>query len=146
MSDDKEAPFAPPAGSIEVECIHCGEIFDSWQMQLRNEGPDNEPAWCCPTPGCDGLGFCFDVWPTDREWRDENGELVWHEDADETEFDGVVDEAILKRYWDGDYWMEQLTHPNAGENIAIDFNGDIDPPLVRMFGESARKFLDDIPF
>jgi len=38
-------------------------------------------------PGCDGKGFGFDIFPVDPEYRDENGELMWHgdeeEDADE---------------------------------------------------------------
>ena len=46
--------------------------------------------WCCPTPGCDGKGFGFDIFPTDPDYRDEEGNLMWVSD----EADGDEDEAI----------------------------------------------------
>lgn len=49
-------------------------------------------VWCCPTPGCDGIGFCFDVWPTDADFAD-----AWREPAaDLGEDDYLVndDEAV----------------------------------------------------
>ena len=37
--------------------------------------------WCCPMPGCDGIGFGFDIFPVDPEYRDERG---WFADDDES--------------------------------------------------------------
>src|SRR5260221_11653180 len=89
---DRDDPdnFHPPEISILVHCLHCGEEYDSWQIEFREgEGPTgNAGAWCCPTPGCDGVGFCFDIFPVDPEWTDENGERVWFDDGeDEEEYD-----------------------------------------------------------
>lgn len=148
-ADRKQAPFAPPEIPIEVHCIHCGETYDSWQMEVRNEGPGDEPAWCCATPGCDGLGFLFDIWPVDPEWRDEHGNLVVCIDEgedDDFEFEGTVDSTILDAYWSDDYKLI-LPRRDAPDDLAIDFNGDDEHPLVRLFGESARpQTIEDIPF
>ena len=77
--------FAPPQVAIEVECVHCGQIYDSSQIRfVPGAGPDGkEGAWCCPTIGCDGLGFLFDIWPTDPEWTDEHGNRVCFFDDEE---------------------------------------------------------------
>src|SRR5207237_10786141 len=87
--DGSNDPFRPPDIPIEVQCIHCGEEYESylikWVVDEKGEG-----FWCCPTPGCDGIGFCFDIWPSDPEWRDENGEKVTFFDDgefDEEEYD-----------------------------------------------------------
>jgi len=84
--DDGRNIFRPPAIPTEVSCIHCGEVYDSYLIEWREgAGPVGDTgAWCCPTPGCDGLGFLFDIWPTDPEWRDEHGNKVcWIDDEDE---------------------------------------------------------------
>ncbi len=87
MSDDSASdPFAPPAVSTEVCCIHCGETYDSWQIEWRIEKTprgDEHGFWCCPIPGCDGKGFGFDILPTDPNYRDENGGWVQFDDDDE---------------------------------------------------------------
>ena len=87
--DGSDDPFRPPDIPIEVHCIHCGEEYESylikWVVDEKGEG-----FWCCPTPGCDGIGFCFDIWPTDPEWRDEDGnKVVFFDDGeyDEEEYD-----------------------------------------------------------
>jgi len=85
--DPQADPFKPPAIPIEVQCVHCGREFDSYLMVWRVEtGADGAQCgfWCCPTPGCEGHGFGFDVLPTDPEYRDENGGWVW-DDEDEIE-------------------------------------------------------------
>jgi hypothetical protein len=91
MSDD--APFGPPRENTEVGCLHCREVYDSYRIELRGgAGPGGEPAWCCPTPGCGGLGFGFDILPTDPTYRDENGGWVYDdEESDEFEDEGWDD-------------------------------------------------------
>lgn len=92
-------PFRPPAISTLVHCIHCGEEYDSFRIEWRVEpDADGNPHgfWCCPMPDCGGMGFGFDIFPVDPEYRDENGQLMWCSDDedDETdagEFDGEDD-------------------------------------------------------
>jgi hypothetical protein len=70
-------PFAPPDVPVEVYCSHCGRVFESWQMVwLDDMELPGGGVWCCPTSGCDGIGFCFDVWPTDADFAD-----AWREPA-----------------------------------------------------------------
>jgi hypothetical protein len=98
--DEYTDPFAPPAIPTEVYCLHCEQTYDSWRIEWRERrgglSPDRngrgEGDWCCPTPGCNGLGFCFDLWPTDPEWRDENGEPVNVGDDEGWDGDDVPDE------------------------------------------------------
>jgi len=78
MIDD--APFGPPAIPTLVRCLHCGEEYDSWRIEQRPHPQFDHDPWFCPTTGCDGLGFLFDIYPVDPDWRDENGDLVWIED------------------------------------------------------------------
>src|SRR5687767_12206478 len=81
-------PFGPPAVSTLVACLHCGEDYDSyrieWRIQTDAEGKPHG-FWCCPIPGCDGMGFGFDIFPVDPEYRDEDGELMWVSDDREDE-------------------------------------------------------------
>jgi len=86
-------PFRPPDIPIEVHCIHCGEEYDSYLIKwVPDEKNPNQGFWSCPTPGCDGIGFCFDIWPTDPDWRDENGEKVSCFDEDEDDDEEYSDE------------------------------------------------------
>ncbi len=79
----EDDPFKPPADPIEVSCLHCGQAYMSSKMYWA------DGFWCCGIPGCDGRGFCFDVFPTDPEWTDEHGNKVWIEDDEsEDESDG----------------------------------------------------------
>ena len=86
-------PFKPPAIPTDVACLHCGEEYDSYLIEWRVETfPDGSQHgfWCCPTPGCDGRGFGFDILPTDPEYRDERGGWVTDdedEDDDEDDFE-----------------------------------------------------------
>jgi hypothetical protein len=97
--DAEHDPFHPPAISTLVHCIHCGEEYDSFRIEWRVEpDADGNPHgfWCCPVPGCGGMGFGFDIFPVDPEYRDENGQLMWCSDdegdeGDEEEFDGEDD-------------------------------------------------------
>ena len=75
-----EDPFAPPDEPCVVECIHCGREYTSDLIVWREE--DDGGFWCCPTPGCDGVGFRFDIWPL-GSWCDDGCED--DEDAEEAE-------------------------------------------------------------
>jgi hypothetical protein len=78
---------------------------------------------CCPTPGCDGIGFCFDIWPTDPEWRDEHGNRVCFFDDEE------YDE-------DEDFPEDDAEFPHESDS---DANGQNRPPPDKIDEE-------DIPF
>ncbi len=91
-------PFGPPAISTVVHCIHCGEEYDSYRIEWRVERDADGQVhgfWCCPMPGCGGMGFGFDIFPVDPEYRDENGELMWcSDDEDEFEDDEFADREL----------------------------------------------------
>jgi hypothetical protein len=87
-TDPDDAPFAPPKENTEVGCFHCRRVYDSYRIELRDgAGPGGKPAWCCPTPNCGGLGFGFDIFPTDPNWVDPTGHLHCVVDDDDDEFD-----------------------------------------------------------
>jgi hypothetical protein len=72
--DKFKDPFAPPKVPCVVCCIHCGSTYDSWRIIWRDmPGEAIEGAWCCPIPGCDGIGFRFDIHPVDPKWESEHG-------------------------------------------------------------------------
>jgi hypothetical protein len=84
--------FCPPPVPTLVHCLHCNEEYESYLIEWREypgRDGEREGRWCCPMPGCDGVGFCFDIFPVDPEWRDEHGNKVWYDDdeGDESEFD-----------------------------------------------------------
>jgi hypothetical protein len=85
-------PFGPPEDSVEVECLHCRQRYQSHQIEWRIE-TDAEGKlhgfWCCPMPGCGGMGFGFDILPTDPNYHDERGGWVQcdDDDYDEEDFD-----------------------------------------------------------
>lgn len=83
--------FRPPAIPTEVFCLHCHQVYESYRIEWRENahrrGTNDLPGfWCCPTPGCDGKGFGFDIFPTDPEYVGEHGGPMWCDD-DEDEFD-----------------------------------------------------------
>ena len=81
-------PFRPPAVPVEVNCLHCNRDYESYLIEWREEVDANgRPSgfWCCPTPGCDGIGFGFDILPTDPDYRDERGGWFSCDDEDEEE-------------------------------------------------------------
>jgi hypothetical protein len=84
--DPDSDPFKPPAIPTEVGCLHCGQEFESylieWRIVTCADG-SRHGFWCCPTPGCDGRGFGFDLLPTDPEYQDEHGGWVSFDDEDE---------------------------------------------------------------
>jgi hypothetical protein len=83
--DPKDDPFGPPEVSIEVQCLHCGEQYDNYRIEWRvttDADGKQHGFWCCPTPGCGGMGFGFDIFPTNPEYQDERGGWVWCDDED----------------------------------------------------------------
>jgi hypothetical protein len=95
--DPDTDPFRPPAIPTLVGCLHCQEEYESYRIEWRVEpDADGKPFgfWCCPTPGCGGRGFGFDILPVDPEYQDERGGWVWidEDDIDESE---VTDEDRL---------------------------------------------------
>ena len=127
MPDDPNTdPFRPPTISTEVCCLHCQREYDSYLIEWRVETcADGEERgfWCCPTPGCGGRGFCFDIFPTDPEYRDEDGNLIWSDDDEESDDDSEDEDG-------GDGYEDDL--PSNGTN------GSAHPPAAD--GES------DIPY
>jgi hypothetical protein len=93
--DEFEGPddcFAPPEESIEVSCLHCGQVYQSDMIRWADEVIDGRKMgfWRCPTPDCDGAGFGFDIFPTDPSWEDPTGRL--HVMADDSEDTGAFEE------------------------------------------------------
>ena len=85
--------FKPPAVPTEVHCIHCHEEYDSYLIEWRIETDPNGKKhgfWCCPTAGCDGKGFGFDIHPTDPQYQGEHG--GWSFDDEEEEGDQFIPE------------------------------------------------------
>jgi hypothetical protein len=83
--DPNTDPFRPPAIPSLVHCIHCNLEYESYLIEWREStGADGKTQgfWCCPMPGCDGIGFGFDIFPVDPEYRDERG--GWFADDDES--------------------------------------------------------------
>jgi hypothetical protein len=92
MSDDpldpQDDPFYPPAVPTLVGCLHCGEEYESYQIEWRIETDvegKEHGFWCCPTPGCDGKGFGFDILPVDPHYQDERGGWVWDDEEDDSD-------------------------------------------------------------
>ena len=74
--DSAGDPFGPPGVSVEVECLHCGQRYDSYLIEWRiitDVDGNQHGFWCCPTPDCGGMGFGFDIFPTDPNYQDEHG-------------------------------------------------------------------------
>jgi hypothetical protein len=107
--DPQSDPFHPPEIPTEVSCLHCGKVYESYLIEWRVETcPDGTQHgfWCCPTPGCSGAGFGFDILPTDHEYQDELG--GWIQDDDEGFDEGDLDEE--------DWLEEELDLPDHRGN------------------------------
>lgn len=81
--------FAPPAIPTLVGCLHCHEEYESYLIEWRverNSSGQIEGIWRCPTPGCDAIGFGFDILPCDPTYQDEHGGWIQNDEA-EDEFD-----------------------------------------------------------
>ena len=76
--------FRPPEQACQVQCLHCGQQYSSADI-VWFEGQDGG-FWRCPTEGCDGAGFQFDIHPIDS--------TLWSDDeSDEYGEEGEYDEA-----------------------------------------------------
>ncbi len=124
--DPNSDPFRPPEIPVEVGCLHCGETYDSFLIEWREEqSTDGSPQgfWCCPTPGCGGVGFGFDILPTDPNYRDERGGWVCFDDEDED--------------YDEEDELEEDFLPQPPSGFDHKSNGD---------GKHSNGGIDDIPF
>src|SRR4051794_20357854 len=95
--DPGRDPFGPPVIPTIVGCLHCREEYDSYRIEWRVEQTaDGRPMgfWCCPTPGCGGMGFGFDILPVDPNYQDEHGGWI-HTGDDEEDEDEIEDDAEL---------------------------------------------------
>lgn len=95
-NEERRDPFGPPRENTEVGCLHCGEVYESYQIEWREETDPTstfDGHWCCPTPGCDACGFGFDILPTDPDYHDENGGWV-HDDEEEFDEEWVEDDPL----------------------------------------------------
>lgn len=124
MSDEHSSdPFAPPAVSTEVCCIHCGEVYDSWQIEwrvMKNSHGVEQGFWCCPIAGCDGIGFGFDILPTDPNYEDEHGGWVHDDDEDELDEEFTDEELAIAE--------EEETLAFDGEDVAPARSHDVEIP------------------
>jgi|GEM_PF-5773174 len=71
-------PFKPPIPPRLVWCLHCEQTYMSSLMKWV------DGLWRCGMPGCDGAGYCFDIFDADNNPFQDDGD----EDFD---FDGDVD-------------------------------------------------------
>lgn len=137
-SDPDADPFRPPEVPVEVSCLHCGRTYDSYLIEWREYYGENDEIkgfWCCPTPGCDGLGFGFDILPTDPDYRDEYGGWVSFDDEeeeeyDEDDYDQELDEQDL-------FEEDSQPPPRPGGNHKSNGNGN---------GNGRHGTGDDIPW
>ena len=110
-------PFKPPAIPTEVGCLHCGQVYESYLIEWRIEtDSDGKPHgfWCCPMPDCDGRGFSFDIWPTDPEYRGEDGRLfVCSDEDDDAEYDEDLDDLDLSDQNGRDRPNDDAPPPNS---------------------------------
>ena len=66
--------FRPPTKNCIVVCLHCREQYDSYKIHwVESVGKDGKKRgfWRCPTSGCGGAGFNFDIYPIDPNYENE---------------------------------------------------------------------------
>jgi len=93
--DPRKDPLGPPAIPTEVGCLHCGQEYESYLIEWRVDTDAHGKShgfWCCPTPGCGGCGFGFDILPLDPDYQDERGGWVSFDDEDELAGDVLGEE------------------------------------------------------
>jgi hypothetical protein len=134
--DPTNDPFGPPEVSVEVECLHCGQRYQSHEIEWRIDTDADGSLhgfWCCPMPGCDGMGFGFDILPTDPSCRGEHGGWV-HCDDDEYDEEECGEDDFAEDDLDDDSVPDgpmDHTKPSG--------NGHGKPKIV-------EDWSDDIPF
>jgi len=126
-SDSRTDPMAPPTEPCECYCLHCGRTFMSdgiWFQRVINARDGFEGFWMCPTPNCDGAGFCFDIFPTDPD-HPANLDGGWVDDDDEdfSEFDpDELDDSRDQAAWDPD----EPKYKQLDEDYADEEDDDIE--------------------
>lgn len=124
-------PFRPPAIPVEVCCLHCGHEYESYLIEWRqDEGEASHHGhWCCPTEGCDGRGFGFDIFPTDPEYRDEHGQAMWV-DTGHGDQDDELDELELFTQDQDDEMITEWGDPTVANSFTIhhQHRDELDPP------------------
>lgn len=133
--------FKPPAIPTEVCCLHCGCEYESylieWRVEQSVDGKQHG-FWCCPTPGCDGRGFGFDILPTDPEYVGEDGEAMWSSDEDEADPDA---DALEPEFDDAPQVSAEWSDDDDDD---LPF-GDLSNPTNRMQGYFDDT-SDDLPW
>ena len=137
----------PPAEPIMVHCIHCDQEYDSDQIMWVPHADDSTDKhalpgmWCCPMEGCDGAGFCFDIFPVDKDYVDpESGEKIWHDDPPMIEGHASDCDCVeCEMAWEA---QEAEFEREAEEYKRKVASGEITPPPPR----SGTLGEDDIPF
>lgn len=112
--------FRPPTVSVIVHCLHCDQEYESYLIHWVDETPDSDAPgfWCCPTPGCDGKGFGFDIFPIDPDYRDEQGNLMWVEDDDDEDYDEA--DELVDREANTEDWEVDVPRQPPAEDIEDD--------------------------
>ena len=112
--------FRPPTVSVIVHCLHCDQEYESYLIHWVDETPDSDAPgfWCCPTPGCDGKGFGFDIFPIDPDYRDEQGNLMWVEDDDDEDYDEA--DELVDREANTEDWEVDVGRQPPAEDIEDD--------------------------
>jgi hypothetical protein len=160
--NDRDDPFAPPQPPMRVCCLHCGNEFDSDEIVYRPRPNIHGPIehgmtgdWCCPTPGCDGVGYGFDIVPSDQDWEDQDGN-GWHQiededdesdpfnpDSDDFMYSGLdVPQDDTTPFWKHD--PSVLRPADAPDDLNVDIDAEVESPLERMFEPEPDD--QDIPF
>ena len=113
-------PFRPPTVPVIVHCLHCDQEYESYLIHWVEDAIESDAPgfWCCPTPGCDGKGFGFDIFPIDPDYRDEDGNLMWMVDDDDEEYD-EVDEGV-ERELEAEDWEVDSPRQRPAEDAEDD--------------------------
>ncbi len=126
-----DSSMDPPKEPCEVCCIHCGNTYMSNEVRWQPDanGPDGG-WWVCPIDGCDGAGFCFDIFPTDPDVARSHGAMMFS-DGDDDEKGDFDDDAD----WPGD------TPPQAPQD-----RHNPTPHRPRFAADESAPGKDDVPF
>ena len=155
--DKHQDPFAPPKVPCLVCCIHCGSTYDSWRIIWRDmPGEAIEGAWCCPIPGCDGIGFQFDIHPVDPDWEHSDSDAPFRanaaleaieEEDDDDEREWLLDDEFDED--DEDAFDEEEDEDCLFPMDEFDENAFwIDPGLIapRRLGNTPQPPFDRAPY
>jgi len=130
--------FRPPDIPVKVFCLHCRRNYDSSLIRwVVDRDCPSGGYWACPTEGCDGKGFTFDIWPADPQGADQTIGFAFVDDEPEADdaSDPLLDDheqlsdtdasAIgIAQEWTEDQ-LDQETAPLA-DDVAADVSLDAD--------------------